>query len=401
MAEKGQRVALPGPMYIEDRTTSEKEKCPVVKYLKYGLSVLIVFVVLAMGGFAFLTVKFIELEHEIGTLKKRDQFNEWNRNAAAKEHEIEKNVNNTLRQLVDEFQQIRARFQKLQETTKTTNTTTALQDIKDHLNVLISTVGNLSATDSGLSSLRLKLNVTENELTKVVANVDDLWEHWNRTNAVVEDLTKLLTKQNETFHFKIAYHSDALYSEVKDVELKQTKFHNYTNRVLNELRSQLNTTRRGFEQKLETDISRVNKSLRRALEHSINSVHSSMVQINLKADGMKQELQKSIDNIIQQQSKIKIDFSKTKTDFQENDRKHDSAISDQVSKTRSLKDRIAKLESGRLSDSLTIANQKNEIQDLKDRVGKIENGANGLLRTDIKQCIFIVTVAWLTHALIN
>ena len=398
MAEKGQRVALPDPMYIADRTTSEKEKCPVVKYLKYGLSVLIVFVV--SGGFAFLTAKVIELEHEIGTLKKRDQFNEWNRNAAAKEHEIEKNVNNTLRQLVVEFQRIQARFQKLQETTKTTNTTT-VQDIKDHLNVLISTVGNLSATDSGLSSLRSKLNVTENELTKVVANVDDLWEHWNRTNAVVEDLTKLLTKQNETFHFKIAYHSDALYSEVKDVELKQTKFHNYTNRVLNELRSQMNTTRRGFEQKLETDISRVNKSLRRALEHSINSVHASMVQINVKADGMKQELQTSIDNIIQEQSKIKIDFSKTKTEFQENDRKHDSAISDQVSKTESLKDRIAKLESGRLSDSLTIANQKNEIQDLKDRVGKIENGANGLLRTDIRQCIFIVTVAWLTHALIK
>lgn len=400
MAGKQEQVAL-SSMRIADRATPSQSE-PKEKYslVKYGVPVLIVFVVL--GGFAFLTVKVIELEHEIGALKKGDQFNKWNSNAAAKEHtKIEKNVNNTLLQFIEEFRRIRVRVQKLQQTAKTTNTTRAFQDIKDHLNVLISTVGNLSAAGSELSSLRLKLNAAKNELTKTAANVDELWEHWNRTNTVVEDLTKLLARQNETFHFKIAYHSDALYSEVKDVELKQTKFHNDTNRILNELRNQLNTTQRGFEQKLGNEISRVNKSLRRALEDSINTVRSSMVKINEKVDGIKQGLQKNIDNIIQEQSKIKNDFSETKTQFQEKDRKHDSAISDQVSKTESLKARIEKLESGRLSDSLTIANQRNEIQNLKARVVKIENGAIGMSRTDIRQYIFVVTAAWLTHALIN
>ena len=406
---KGQQVAMPrrykedatyygtDARYDRDPEPEQKEQCLNAKCLKYCLRVLIIMVVLGVfAGFSFLIQQNFEIRHEINALKRECQFDKWQRNGAAKEHDIGKNRNNSFRSFIEEFERIRERVQKLQPN-KTTNTTKAFQDIKDHLNFLISSLGrNLSADSARVSRLRFELNATKNELTKTESNIDELWRHWNRTNAVVEDLTKLLTKQNETFHFKIAYHSDALYSEVKDVEMKQTKFQNETNKILKSLRNQLNTTRQNLEQRLDDKISRANKSWHRALEDSVKSARSTMEKINVKADGMKQELLTSIDKIKQQQSEFKNDLSKTKTDFQEKHRKHDSAISDQVSKTGRLEDRIAKLESERWSDTLTITSQKDKMQDLENRVEKIENGASGLLRTDIKQ-MFVLFIGWLIY----
>ena len=396
MSEKGQE-GMPLLLNNEDDESyypasepGQKEKGLNAKYIKYGLSVFIIVVVL--GAF---TEQISEMRHEIKALKREYQFDKWKRNGAAKKHDIEKNKNNSLRPFTEEFERIRERVQKLQPN-KTTNTTTAFQDIKEHLNFLISSLGrNLSADGSRVSRLRFELNA-KNELTKAESNIDKLWKRWNRTNAAVEDLTELLTKQNETLHFKIAY-SDALFSEVKNVELKQTKFQNETNKILNELRNQLKTTRQNLEQRLDDNrISGADKSWHRALEDSVKSARSSIEDINVKADGMKQELQKSIDNIKQQQSEFKNDLSKTKTDFQEKHRNHDSEISAQVSKTGGLKDGIAKLESERLSDTLTITSLKKKLQDLENKLKKIENGASGLLRTDIKQ-MFVLFIGWLIY----
>ena len=372
MSEKGQK-GMPMHYNADDATyysasePGQNEKCVNAKYLKYGLTVLIIFVVLDLFAFTYFTQRISEMRDEIKTLKREYQFDKWKRNGAAKEHDIEKNKNNSLRPSTEELERIRERVQKLQPN-KTTNTTKAFQDIKDHLNFLISSLGrNLSADGSRVSRLRFELNATKNELTKAESNIDELWKRWNRTNAVVEDLTKLLAKQNETLHFKIAYHSDALYSEVKDVELKQTKFQNETNKILNELRSQLTTTRQNLEHRIDDKISRANKTWHRALEDSVKSARSSIEDINVKADGMKEELRKSIDNMKQQQNNL----SKTKTEFQETHRKHDSEISDQVSKTDRLEDRIAKLESD--------TSQKNKIQHVELKQTKFHDETNKIL----------------------
>ena len=393
MSEKGEQgkpLLLPSEddeSYYPASEPGQKEKCLNAKYIKYGLSVfIIVIIVVVLGAF---TQQINEMRHEIKTLKREYQSDKWKRNGAAKEHDIEKNKNNSLRPSTEELGRIRERVQKLQPNKTTNTTTTAFQDTKEHLNFLISSLGrNLSADGSHVSRLRFELNA-KNELTKAESNIDELWKRWNHTNAVVEDLTKLLTKQNETLHFKIAYHSDTLYSEVKDAELKQTKFHDETNKVLNELRNQLKTTRQNLEQRLDDKISRAH----RPLEDSVKSARSSIEEINVKADGMK----KSIANMKQQQSEIKNDLSKTKTEFQEKHRKHDSEISAQVSKTGGLKDGIAKLESERQSDTHTITSLKKKLQDLENKLKKIENGASGLLRTDIKQYIFVPFLGWLIY----
>ena len=375
MSEKGQQ-GMPMHYNADDATyypasePGQNEKCLNAKYLKYGLPVLIIFVVLDLFAFTYYcTQRISEMQDEINALKRECHFDKSKRNGAAKEHDIEKNKNNSLRPFIEEFERIRERVQKLQPN-KTTNTTKAFQDIKDYLNFLISSFGrNLSADGSHVFRLRFELNA-KNEQTKAEPNIDELWERWNRTNAVVEDLTKLLTKQNETFHFKISYHSDVLYSEVKDVKLKQTKFQNETNNFLKSLRNQLNTTRQNLEQRLDDKISRANKSWHQALEDSVKSARSSIEDINVKADGMKEELQKSIeaiDNMKQQQNNL----SKTKTEFQETHRKHDFEISDQVSKTDRLEDRIAKLESD--------TSQKNKIQHVELKQTKFHNETNKIL----------------------
>ena len=186
-----------------------------------------------------------------------------------------------------------------------------LSDINDHLDVLVETVGNLSAlvlrmnssSGSTISRLRSNLNETkndlillQNELTELnksvhtdiapfiisavndvrkeldmlrkstTANVSGLWKHWNRTDAEIEDIIKMIVQQNETLHFKIAYHSDVLYSEVKDIEKKQSRFHNYTNRNMKNIRSEMNQTRQSLQHTFNAEIARVNTSWHKALE---------------------------------------------------------------------------------------------------------------------------------------
>ncbi len=296
-----------------------------------------------------------------------------------------------------------------------------LSDINDHLDVLVETVGNLSAlvlrmnssSGSTISRLRSNLNETkndlillQNELTELnksvhtdiapfiisavndvrkeldmlrkstTANVSGLWKHWNRTDAEIEDIIKMIAQQNETLHFKIAYHSDVLYSEVKDIEKKQSRFHNYTNRNMKNIRSEMNQTRQSLQHTFNAEIARVNTSWHKALEDIDGSLRLSVTKVKVKVDRIKQDLQNSMNNIIKEQNEIKDDFSKTKAGFQENDRKHDSAISNQASEMKSMKKRIETLE-GKL-DSKT-RKIETDIQNVQKSVNNMKNSANRVL----------------------
>ena len=61
---------------------------------------------------------------------------------------------------------------------------------------------------SAVKDVKRELDVLRNTTT---ATVSGLWKHWNRTDAEIEDIIKLISQQNEIFHFIIAYHSDVLY----------------------------------------------------------------------------------------------------------------------------------------------------------------------------------------------
>jgi vacuolar-type H+-ATPase subunit I/STV1 len=297
----------------------------------------------------------------------------------------------------------------------------SFSDIKGHLDVLVETVGNLSAlvlrmnssSGSTISRLRSNLNETKNDLIRLqneltelnksvhtdiapfiisavndvrkeldmlrkstTANVSGLWKHWNRTDAEIEDIIKMIAQQNETLHFKIAYHSDVLYSEVKDIEKKQSRFHNYTNRNMKNIRSEMNQTRQSLQHTFNTEIARVNTSWHKALEDIDGSLRLSVTKVKVKVDRIKQDLQNSMNNIIKEQNEIKDDFSKTKAGFQENDRKHDSAISNQASEMKSMKKRIETLE-GKL-DSKT-RKIENDIQNVQKSVNNMKNSANRVL----------------------
>ena len=69
---------------------------------------------------------------------------------------------------------------------------------------------------SVVKDVKRELDMLRNTTT---ANVSGLWKHWNRTDAEIEDIMKLIAQQNETIHFKIAY-SDVVYSKVKAIEKK-------------------------------------------------------------------------------------------------------------------------------------------------------------------------------------
>ncbi len=449
-----------------------KEKLTATCTVKRGLLAILVFVLVGLPVFTIVysTLKNTELEQKIKDAND----------------ETQKNINNSLRHFIDE--RIATRIEKIQQMKTKDNSTPnaehelrqSLQDANDHLNVLIFTVGNLSAvvlrmnssSEWEMSLLRLNLNATKNKLIRLqteltqlnysvhtdmvpftveavndlrhelnilrnstTANVSELWKVWSKTNTEIEDVVKLMAQQNDTFHFKMEYHSDTLYAEVKDVENKQRKFHNDTKRILKQLRSQMNETRHGLQRSVDNQIARANKSWHKSLTDSIGFLRSSVAKIDAKVDGIKQEVSKRINNSVNKQKEMKEDFSKAKANFQEKDRKHDVAISGQKSKTDSMQKRIAKLEDERKSDSQTIQDLKDQrksdsqmiqnlkdrrksdwqmiqdlkgerksdsqmIEDLKDKVEKMENGASGLLKTDTRFVfLLVVTAAGLSHIL--
>ena len=369
--------------------------------------------------------KINKLENEINSIKNENQYK---RQLSAVQDKIMKRINISMRYFSDKRMTdlIRNEIEQMKTGNRLEPNTghdlrQNLSDINGHLDVLVETVGKLSAlvlrinssSGSTISRLRSNLNETKNDLIRLqneltelnksvhtdiapfiisavndvrkeldmlrkstTANVSGLWKHWNRTDAEIEDIIKMIAQQNETLHFKIAYHSDVLYSEVKDIEKKQSRFHNYTNRNMKNIRSEMNQTRQSLQHTFNAEIARVNTSWHKALEDIDGSLRLSVTKVKVKVDRIKQDLQNSMNNIIKEQNEIKDDFSKTKAGFQENDRKHDSAISNQASEMKSMKKRIETLE-GKL-DSKT-RKIENDIQNVQKSVNNMKNSANRVL----------------------
>ncbi len=213
--------------------------------------------------------KINKLENEINSIKNENQYK---RQLSAVQDKIMKRINISMRYFSDKRMTdlIRNEIDQMKTGNRLEPNTghdlrQNLSDINGHLDVLVETVGKLSAlvlrinssSGSTISRLRSNLNETKNDLIRLqneltelnksvhtdiapfiisavndvrkeldmlrkstTANVSGLWKHWNRTDAEIEDIIKMIAQQNETLHFKIAYHSDVLYSEVKDIEKK-------------------------------------------------------------------------------------------------------------------------------------------------------------------------------------
>jgi hypothetical protein len=308
-----------------------KASCTIKRVL-LGIVIVIGF---CLAFFAFLCSVIL--------IKKVNEFNKQRLNDAKDEIRFVRQIS---ARIDGEIQQMRSKDKSASNTGRELRQ--SFEDIKDHLNVLIYTIGNLSAvvlrmnssSDSKMSRLRWNLNATNNKLMRLQT-----------------ELTQFNYSVNKTLHFKMAYHFDVCYSEVKTVEKE-------------------------LQENVENQIALANKTWHKTFDDAIRSLLSSVTKTDAKVDGTKQELQKSINNNINIQREVKDDFSKTKSKFQEKDRKHDLAISGHDSKMESMEERIAKLE------------------DLKNRVEKMENGANGLLRTDIRFIfVLLVTTTGLSHLL--
>ncbi|CAB3983226.1 Hypothetical predicted protein [Paramuricea clavata] len=407
---------------------SSNETCS----LKRVFLVILIFVIVGLIGWnSYLTPKTIELEHEINSLKKENEHYKVHPRSDVSVKIIKKIYDHetSLRRLDNRTAAIQNEIRRLDTRNKSVPNTEhdlrqSFKDIKEHLDVLVKTVGNLSAvvlrmnssSSSTISRLRSSLNETKNDLIRLqndmahlnksihtditpflisavkdvsdelntlrkltTANVSELWRHWNRTDAEIEDIIKLIAQQNETLHFKIAYHSDRLYSEVKDVEKKQSRLRDYTVKNVKDIRNEMNQTRQGLQQSFDNEIARANRSWHNALEEIDVSLRLSMAKINLKADGIKQELQKSIDNIMKKQKATNDDFLKTKQAFQEKDRKHDSDISGEASEMKKVKTRIETLEGKLDSKTRTISDLQWDLQNLQNSVNKMKNKANRVL----------------------
>lgn len=407
---------------------SSNETC---SFKRFFLGILICAVLGLIGWNCYLTPKTVELEHEINSLKKENEHYKVHPRSDVSVKIIKKirDHETSLRRLDNRTAAIQNEIRRLDTRNKSAPNTghdlhQSFEDIKEHLDVLVKTVGNLSAvvlrmnssSSSTISRLRSSLNETKNDLIRLqndmaqlnksihaditpflisavkdirhelntlrkltTANVSELWKHWNRTDAEIEDVIKLIAQQNETFHFKIAYHSDRLYSEVKDVEKKQSKFRDYTVRNMKDIRGEMNQTRHGLQQRFDNEIARANTSWHKALEDIDGSLRLSVANINLKADGIKQELQKSIDSIMKKQKATNDDFLKTKQAFQEKDRKHDSDISGEASEMKKVKTRMATLEGKLDSKTRKISDLEQNLQNLQNSVDKIKNKANRVL----------------------
>ena len=370
-------------------TENQEPKCTLKRV---SLAVVIILgIVATVALMCYLITENKELEYENSSLKKE---NEGSKKQMSHMKDQIKLINGSLRDFVDK--RIGDLIQEQTERTKPTiiskpnhkpNTThdlgQSLQNMKDHLDVLVETVGNLTAllfrmnssSDSAISRLRTNFIETKNDLLRLrneltalnksvhtdiapsiisavkevkreldmlrdttTANVSGLWKHWNRTDAEIEDIIKLMSHQNETLHFKIAYHSDVLYSKVKALEKKQSRFHNYTMKNTKEIRDELDQTRQHLEQTFNTKIARANASWHKAIQDIDRSLRLSVTNLNKKMNSIKQELQENMSNI------VKDEFSKMEKDFQEKDRKHDSALSTQKSKLKSMETRLETLE---------------------------------------------------------
>ena len=403
---------------------SLKQKCSLKRVLQVlGIVLALVAIASLIFFVTYLVTKTKEFDHEISSLKKENERYKYQINNM--NNEIRNKINASLEDVVDK--RIADLIQDQTEQTKLSNRSEpnterglrqSMNDIKDHLDVLVETVGNLSAlvlrinssSDSTISRLRTNFKETKNDLVRLrkeltelnqsvhteivpsiisalkevkreldmlrnttTANVSSLWKHWNRTDAEVEDIIKLIAQQNETIHFKIAYHSDVLYSKVKAIEKEQSRLHNYTVRSMKDTRGKLNQTRHHLEQTFDTKLARANASWHKAIQDIDGSLRLSITKLNGKIDGIKQEFQKSINNIIKQQKERDDKFSKMKAGFQEKDRKHDLTLSDHASKMKSMKNSIETLKGNFNSKTRKI---EDDLQNLQKSVSDVKSSAN-------------------------
>ena len=388
-----------------------------------------IFFILAVLGIGMLTVaglatwNIVEFDNVLNSLMTKDKWN-------SAQDEIKKNINDSLRLFVSE--QIGTGVDEMKKM-KTTNTSLAnpghelrqsFKDIQDHMNSLIFTVGNLSTVVSKINSsshwkisrLRRNFIETKNNLTRIrnkltqlndsvhtdmvhfvvslmnnlkqeltilrnstATNISELWKHWNRTDAEIEDIIKLMAQQNETLHFKIAYHSDVLYSKVKDIENKQSKFHSDTKRNIKELRRDLNQTRYNLQNNFDNQISRMNKTWHEVLVDIDRYFRLSMNKIDIKVTALHKQFQTNLTSIINKQNDIKREFAKTKAGFQEKDRKHDSAISGHTKKIKRMEQRIEDLEDNLDRKTREMKTLENKVENLQKSVTSMTNRANSVL----------------------
>ena len=403
-----------------------KSKCSLKRIL-WGILIFI------LGGLiilvsCYLVPKIIELEHEINALKKENKYYEnQTSNELTKrinEHEISfrRLIENRSSDLQKEILQIKAENKSASNARD--DLRQSFEDIKDHIDaVIVEIFANLSklvlsqkSSLDSISSLHSNLNETQNDLIRLrkkltqlnstlytatlpfivgamdnlkqevntlrnstTASVRELLKHWNRTDAEVEDVIKLLSRQNESLHFKIAYHSDVLSSEVHDVEKKQSKFRNYTIRNMKDIRIKINQTQQSLQQTLSNAITRANTSWHKRLADITKSLRLSMKKIHERIDEIKKGLETNMDNIINEQKGIKTDFSEMKTRFQEKDRKHDSDISAQRSEMKKVKKTIKDLEEKLNSNTRKRETLEKSVQNLQRSVNEIKNKANQLL----------------------
>ena len=329
---------------LEMRMESSKQKCSLKRVLQVlGIVLALVATASLIFFVTYLVTKTKEFHYEISSLKKENECSKKQINNM--KDEIRNKINGSLRDLVDKRMAERIQLDQIQRI-KSSNRSEpnterglrqSLNDIKDHLDVLVETVGNLStlvlrinsSSDSTISRLRTNFSKTKNDLVRLqkeltvlnqsvhtdivpfiisavkdvkreldmlrnttTANVSSLWKHWKRTDAELEDIIKLIAQHNETIHFKIAYHSDVLYSKVKTIEKKQSRFHNYTVRNMKDVRSEIDQTRHHLEQTFDTKLARANTSWHKAIQDVDGSLRLSITKLNGKVDEIKQEMQK-------------------------------------------------------------------------------------------------------------
>ena len=400
-----------------------KEKLTAMCTIKRAFFILVVFCSAAFCLAVFATWNTVEFKNELNSLMTKD---EWN----SAQDDVKKNINDSLRLSVskqitigiDEMKQIKAKNTSLANPGHELRQ--SFKDIQDHMNSLIFTFGNLSTVVSKINSsshwkisrLRRNFIETKNNLTRIrnkltqlndsvhtdmvhfvvslmnnlkqeltilrnstATNISELWKHWNRTDAEIEDIIKLMAQQNETLHFKIAYHSDVLYSKVKDIENKQSKFHTDTKRNIKELRRDLNQTRYNLQNNFDNQISRMNKTWHEALVDIDRYFRLSMNKIDIKVTALHKQFQTNLTSIINKQNDIKREFAKMKAGFQEKDRKHDSAISGHTQKIKRMEQRIEDLEDNLDRKTREMKTLENKVQNLQKSVTSMTNRANSVM----------------------
>ena len=428
-------VSLPSELQNDNPSEACSKTCFLKTLLIVSIGCLTVF------GFIFLGVKYYNLRGEVKLIQARlgpnhdEKFREKFASIAMQINETEKSLRRFTDERINTIQKEIRQMKPLSDNTRLTegDWRPIFKQIQSHLNALLLTTGNLSrdisrmnvSSNSKLSRLSGSLNAIrndiirlQNELTQlnksvhsditsfVTSAVNDLRQELNktitkiarlseRTDSEIDDIVKLLSQQNETLHFKIAYHSDALLSEVKSIEEKQTKFHNDTTKTLKKVRNELNQTKVSLQQNIINEISRANDSLHKELQvvkNSVGSVRASIKKINGNVNEIKNNFQTKINDILDKQKKMQKDFAETKAKFQEEHRKYDASSADQVTKMESMRRKIENLERKQREDSSKIDKQNQEIKDLKQRGTGTKNGANRMLKTDITLFLFVTVI---------